>query len=359
MKDRPGWQNEEVFDSGDAFFKALERDVAQSRHSVDLESYIFENDELGSRVLASLEAAAKRGIRVRLLVDGFGSPLFSGTVVDELCAKGIEARVYHPFSISRNFFQDLNHRNHRKVCIIDGRIAFAGGMNVSAKHLAQYSGAEAWRDTAVRVEGDDVNMLAAAFDSAYWGRRPKRSLSPHVRLNDTWRKRRRTYRDLVRRIGAAEKRVWITTPYFVPEWRLLRALAQAAMTGKDVRLLLPLQSDLNFMRWANRAYYSFLLGFGARIYEYLPGILHAKTVLIDRWVTVGSSNMNHRSIFHDLEVDLVLGQDESIRKLEGCFLTDLERSREIKPETWERRHWVKRLFQRMMQELVGFVRSWL
>lgn len=253
------------------------------------------------------------------------------------------------------------------MCIIDQRIAFVGGMNVTTHHLYKYSGKSTWRDTSVKIVGKEVSQLTTAFQNAWYDRintRQSRSkwlnsfqaLSHSlVRLNDTRRRRKNYRRELLFRILTSKKRVWITTPYFVPEISFIRALRVAAWSGVDVKILLPFNNDIFFMSWANRASYSLLLKAGVRIFEYLPSTLHAKTILIDEWATAGSSNRNHRSLIHDLEVDIVLTHLNSYTSVENQFVLDLTNSREITLAYWLRRPIAKRVLER----LILFFRYWV
>lgn len=367
------WKKEEVFHDGDSFFERLCQELSQARETVEFESYIFENDELGRRIVESLADAARRGVRVRVLIDGVGAPWFKPTFSFALQNAGARVKVYHPIPWlvpsrrTLKLFQKANRRNHRKVCIIDHQAAYVGGMNISAWHLKSVHPQNAWRDSGARVEGADVVELIHAFDTA-WGKkrrrgwwkwyrrmRKQRQGQELVQLNNTLIRRKRYYRELLRRVFEAERRIWITSAYFVPMGSLIRGLRYAAMRGVDVRLLLPGKSDIFFMRWAGAAYYHFLLKAGVRVYEYLPAVLHAKTMLIDDWAKVGSSNLNHRSLIHDLEVDVVLTSPESRRSLEEQFLKDLAQSGEITHQRWARRPWYARLASRA----VLLMRYWI
>ncbi|MEK6705962.1 MAG: phospholipase D-like domain-containing protein [Bdellovibrionota bacterium] len=382
------WVSEEIFYSGDEFFRHLEFDIGAAKDSIDLETYIFENDQLGVHILALLSKATQRGVTVRVMADGVGSSNWGIKLVYDADKLGVETRVFHPIPwLLGSYFlwaeargkrgilrllNTVNRRNHRKVCVIDKRVAYVGGMNVSSWHLLEAHGDKAWRDTGARVEGWAVAHLTAAFEKAWrdargikrslkkiWVSRkhrlveridavkrrlaflPQRTPAEHklrilVRLNDSRIRRRRYYIDLLYRIVRSRNRIWITNPYFVPHGSLLRALRVAAKSGVDVRVLVPRKSDVFFMRWVTAAFYGSLLRSGARLYEYLPSVLHAKTILIDEWATVGSTNLNYRSLFHDLEVDVVLTSAESLKSVEEQFLKDLEKSHEVTITDWRR-----------------------
>ncbi len=354
-----GWIREQIFHNGDLFFARLERDLELAKKSIELETYIFHLDPLGRRILKKLTEAANRGVSVRVLIDGVGSLGYAQDLIRELKENQVQAKIFHPLPWK------LNRRNHRKVCVIDRSIAFLGGMNISACHLKCYSGQQAWRDTAVRVTGNDAQILTDAFERSWEHHslshpilRLKRGKLPThrlIKLNDTWYRRRNYQQELLRRVNHSQQRTWITTPYLVPEFSLIRALRKAASRSVDVRILLPRKNDIWFMRWINQAFYSHLLSAGVRIFEYLPTTLHAKVMIIDDWITVGSSNRNYRSWFHDLEVDLVITHSRSKSELCSQFVRDLELSQEIELSHWKRRSW----FCSLLERVVLFIKYWV
>lgn len=330
--------------------------------------------------------ASRRGVRVRLLVDGAGSLLWGATPQPQLRQAGVETRIYHPipwalpirfiykkFNKSLALFSRINQRNHRKTVLIDGEIAFVGSFNVCAHHLSTFKGPHSWRDTGVRVRGSGVADLLRAFERTFraswpvyrvgrWlgqvpiplrlnyfgfhcGLRLRNYTQHHllahplVRLNMGNTRRRKNYTEFLSRIEKSCNRVWITNAYFVPHGSLIRALNSAAKKGVDVRVLFPKNPDIFFIKWVRSAFYLGLLSAGVKIFEYgehVHRVMHAKTALIDDWAIVGSSNLNHRSLFHDLEVDIVLTRPESILTLEEDFIRDRINAREIGLEDWLR-----------------------
>jgi len=371
------WACSRVFVNGDEFFSELGASIDAAQSSVDLESYIFASDSIGERVLAALERAVVRGVRVRLLVDGIGSSSWSAALRERTKKAGIQFRIFHELPWERwwqgrepsprrrkvrNLLRRLNNRNHRKVCIIDSTRAFVGSMNVIDYHVPSVSGARTWRDTGALVEGRDVEVLTRSFELTWFG--PLRRLalrlrgasrrvqsSELVKLNIRRRQRRENYLDLLLRIVGAERRVWITNAYFVPDGSLTRALAAAAEGGVDVRILVPQFSDVWFIPWVASAFHLGLLRAGVRVFEYTGTVLHAKTMILDDWALVGSSNLNHRSLLHDLEADVVLPAERDRTALERQFLIDLDSSEEVTLETWQRRPWLERTIGRL---LLGF-----
>ncbi|NTW76844.1 MAG: cardiolipin synthase B, partial [Syntrophaceae bacterium] len=199
-------------------------------------------------------------------------------------------------------------------------------------HLPKEQGGQNWRDTAVRLEGLDTENLQNAFNSTWENDRsliPSRMFSPTtIRLNH--RHRRKLRLDLLRRMARTSSRIWITNAYFVPSNSLLRYLKKAARRGVDVRILLPGTSDVFFMPLVSAMFYRKLLMAGVRIYEYAGGILHAKLMILDDWMTVGSTNIDYISLFRNLEVEAVVDLPETKKVLENQFLNDMTQAEEIK-----------------------------
>jgi len=373
--------DEKIFFTGRDYFAKLIDDIQAAQESIELETYIFTLDSLGKRMIETLTEAAKRGVMVRILVDGAGTPRWRGSFVKHLEAVGAETRVYHPFpwrlwqwSRSRvrissllkviYLFLKINTRNHRKICIIDKKIVYIGSFNVSQKHIDENSRGKVWRDAGVRLANVNLQDILQAFESA-WAHTPIQErvrhffhhirTNPVIRLNNTWYRRRILYKNLLNRIRDCNYRIWITNAYFVPDNFLLRRLIDAAKAGVDVRILLPRESDISFMPWASQAFYERLLKAGIRIFEYTPSILHAKTLILDDWMTIGSSNLNFRSLLHDLEVDVNIRSSESKRSLEQQFLTDLKNAQEIHLVHWQKRSW----YQKFIGRLLLYLKYWI
>jgi cardiolipin synthase len=241
--------------------------------------------------------------------------------------------------------------------MIDQAIVYVGSMNISACHLTpKMLGGQNWRDTAAKITGANVADLQAAFEAS-WNHIPIQervkeifrhvNTNPVFRLNTNWHRRRILYKNLLRRIANCKNRIWITNAYFVPDTFLLNKLKEAAKSGVDVRILLPNKSDIFIMPWASSIFYAKLLETGVRIFEYLPSVLHAKTLILDDWMSVGSSNLNHRSLLHDLEVDVNIRLVESKKIIAQQFLNDLQHSQEINLKDWWKRPWYQRFIGRL------------
>jgi cardiolipin synthase A/B len=360
---------EKIFFHGSDYFAALLADIENAKESIELETFIFAFDDLGLKILSALTSAVKRKVRVRLLLDGAGTYDADKKAIRTFEDAGGEARIFHPFpwniwQWSRSVVKKstllkaiylllkMNSRNHRKVCLIDNKIAYVGSFNICQDHLEDFR-----RDTGVRIAQINFQELSKAFDASWSHVRVRERVrdyfrqvrsNPIIRLNNTRHRRRILHKNLLRRIRQCKRRIWITNAYFVPDNMLLRRLRKAAKFGIDVRILLPQKSDVAFMPWASKTFYARLLKAGVHIYEYVPGILHAKTLIIDNWMLIGSSNLNHRSILHDLEVDINIRSPESKKALEQQFLNDLKNSSEVYYEDWKNRPFYQRVIGKLL-----------
>ncbi|MBV53446.1 MAG: cardiolipin synthase B [Coxiellaceae bacterium] len=369
-------ETEVIYDNGSSFFDALISDIQQSQHQILFETFIFMNDHLGRRLADALQQAAKRGVMIKILVDGCGSPYWSAQFARPLEKSGAQTRVYHPFpwqiwnwsrcvvKIPRvvkwiYLLLNINSRNHRKTCIIDDNIAYIGSINAVRNHLMTTDNGLGWRDTAVRITHCNLAPLSEAFDYAWEHKTLKDRLhetlsqtqtDPLFRLNHSRHRRRVLYKQLLTKMTSARKRLWVTNAYFIPDHRMLKTLCQAAQRGVDVRILIPRKCHILLpLPWASAIFYQNLLHAGVKIYEYLPSILHAKSVIIDNWVLVGSSNLNHRSLLHDLEVDVRLRNQTAKDIVKQLFLADLSDSQELSLESWKtHRPWYQRLLGRLI-----------
>jgi cardiolipin synthase len=373
---------ETLFFSGDSHFESMIDAINHAKQSIHLETYIFQKDAIGTRIIDALSNAARRGVDVKILVDGAGGPLLTTSYAANIEKAGGEVRIYHPFwwqiwNYSRSYiklpfllkwiylFIKSNKRNHRKTCLIDNNIAYIGSMNISEDHISKEHGGNGWRDTSIRLEGTNFDTMNKAFYSAWSHRTIKERLKdtfryirrePIFRFNYTWLRRRILYKSLLRKIRLCKDRIWITNAYFVPDNFLLRRLKEAAHNGVDVRILLPKKSDVFMMPWASSTFYYSLLKAGVRIFEYLPSNLHAKTLIFDNWMLIGSSNLNYRSLLHDLEIDVNVRRQETKEKLVAGFLDDLKNSKEISmQDLGAHRPWI----QRFLGRIVLYMKYWI
>lgn len=371
------WTDIKVLSTGDQYFTELLHSFRNAQNHIQVEMYILNIDSTTRDLLEELRRARTRGVRVQILVDGFGS-YQSVSNLSGFCARhDLEFRVYHPFpfshSTSRKIFwtyalsifqlvRKLNRRNHRKIVIVDKKQAFVGSMNWTHVHSRKANGLKSWRDTAVCVLGEEVEILHQAIN-VDWIRAyklgysrflqkspllkyydPRKSL---VRLNTGLKERWRLNRDLLRRIRQAKKTVWLTTAYFLPHRPLIRALKRAALRGVSVKILVPGPSDVPLVKWAAFELAHNLSMKGVELFEYQTSILHAKIMIIDDWVTVGSTNLNYRSVFHDLEVEIVLNDRSSIELIRQQWELDLTNSHPFNNEDYNSTTWFSRFLFRL------------
>ncbi len=327
------WDAEKIFFGGEEYFGQISRDIESAKKTIDVEVYAFELDDLGKSLSYLLIGAAERGVAVRILADGIGSAQSLRDIAAQFKNTKVETRIYHPV-FGRGIlsvFRDLNRRNHRKTWLFDSHTAYVGSMNIARNQ---------WEDFGLRVEGKHVANLAKAFRRSWEGkarwreflRNPRNIRSAPdkegkwIRLNDGLLMRRRNYKLFLKQIRNARQRVWIANAYFAPNLRLVRELCRSAHRGVDVRLLVPSRSDVFFMPWLTSTYYLGLLRAGVKIYEYLPRFFHAKVQVIDDWASLGSSNLNHRSLLHDLEADIHITHPENMKLLEEELVRDFGKS---------------------------------
>jgi cardiolipin synthase len=347
----------EIYTSGESAFAAMREAIRQARSEVLLESYILRDDSTGYDFLDDLGHAASRGIPVRVLADAFGSSETRRSFWKKMESRGIEARLFHPLL---PHFWSQPFRDHRKILVVDRRVAFLGGMNIgveygSTRKRASLPAFSTWRDTHARIEGPVAWELTIVFAEA-WGRSGGRpfeieALEPPsgegVRaLVLDWRPRRGAEQAaaVLQSIAAgARERLWITNSYFSPRRRAIRVLAGAARRGVDVRLLLPGRSDVPIVRHAGHGEYADLLAAGVRVFEYQAAILHAKSLVADGHVSVvGSTNLDFRSFHFNGECNVVLLDAALAGRMEQIFRTDLKASAEIVAERWGRRSVIHR-----------------
>lgn len=334
--------------------------IETAQQSVALEIYILEDSEIGARFRSALEAAARRGVRVRVLVDTFGSLELRGDYLEPVNAAGGDCRWFNPSELGR-----FTYRDHRKLLIIDDALAFITGFNIGEA----YDGdgvTTGWRDLGVVVHGGFVAPLAQAFHGMFGAAsfrhsrlaRFRRHLVPQrIALEDgdlfllsPGRGRNPARDSLVADIGRA-RCVRLTSAYFLPPRRLRVALCQAARRGARVQLLFPGKSDVRMAQMAARGQYGRLLRAGVEIYEYQPAVLHAKRYLLDDVVYAGSANLDLRSLNINYELLLRVVDPRLAAEGHASFEEDLGRSARILPEAWRQRSWWDRLSER----LAGFL----
>jgi cardiolipin synthase len=368
----------ELLKCGADFFPRLNSAIESARDTVHLETYIFELDAVGEQVAASLVGAAQRGVRVRLLVDAFGSDRTIPLLRERMRAGGVEMRVFRP-GLWWRLERRLLRRLHRKIAVIDDRLAFVGGINIIDDHHhpgVDAAGLGPRYDFAVACEGPLVALIAFVVKRLWWTvtardrqpddvapryAQPAAPLAENMRatllLRDNLRHRRTIQRAYLDAITGAKHEVLLANAYFLPSRRLREALCEASRRGVRVRLLLQGRVEYRLQHYAQRALYGQLVEAGVEIHEYTASFLHAKVATVDDlWSTVGSSNIDPYS--------LLLAREANVAVIDRAFAVQLrgeleramaEESRPVMAPTLARRPWWKNLGYRLAYAVVRLI----
>lgn len=360
-----------------SMFDAIEK----AKDHINLETYIFDPDEIGERFADALIAKQLEGVQVNIIYDSVGALNTPAEFFQRLRDNGVNVLEFNPVNpLKLRKGWDVNQRDHRKLMVIDGKVAFVGGINISGVYsssgsLGSRSGSASgsasgkdddkgtaddipWRDTHIRIEGPVVSEFQKLFITTWTEQKgeplasrnylPKQKpkgghviraigsspLEPYSQM----------YVTLLSAINSAETSICITNAYFVPDPQLKDALKEAAARGVDVRLILPGKTDSTFVWYASRSHYTDLLKSGVKIYERQDALLHAKTAVIDDvWSTIGSTNLDWRSFLHNQELDAVVLGDDFGKQMRGMFEMDLQGSKEITLQDWRKRSLMDRL----------------
>lgn len=354
-KQRYGWRpgnRVELLVDGKNYFPQMLAALECARHSALLEFYLSASGTVASRFIEAMVAAARRGVMVKLLIDGFGGLKLNEADRMRLQQAGIEMLVYNPLhlaKLTRNFARD-----HRKLMVVDQQLAFIGGTGLSDHYwLAQQPGWP-WHDVMARVEGPVVQDLLSLYN-ALWKRCTGRSLPPGadtpaaggagVRVAIAQGMYQQEIKvSFLHRVNRAQEKVWLTTAYFLPSFSVRMALRRAARRGVDVRLIIAgPHTDQPWVFHASKRYYRRLLNAGVRIYEYQPRFLHAKMAVVDGWSSLGSCNLDHWNLRWNLEANIEVDDGAFIDQLLFQMQQDMQHSQEILPVEWARRPWHRKL----------------
>ncbi|MEO4046028.1 cardiolipin synthase [Pseudomonas sp. CAU 1711] len=352
----------ELLQDGPRTYQAMLDAIVAARDHVNMESYIFDDDEIGQRFAAALIIRQRAGVQVNLIRDSAGTLGTPQAFFARLSAAGVQVVEFNPVNpLTAKDGWELNRRDHRKLLIVDGRIAFLGGINISSVYSgsslrlgfrAREDGALPWRDTDLRLEGPVVAELQKLFIITWDQQR-----GPPLQARHYFPPVERRGDEVVRAIGSspehpysliyvtlisalrsAQREIWLTNAYFVPDPQLLATLKEAVARGVDVRLILPSSTDSWLVFHAGRAYYDELLRAGVRLYERQGALLHVKSAVIDGvWSTVGSTNLDWRSFLHNQEINAVVLGGGFGEKMRAAFRADLAQSREISLQAWQAR----------------------
>lgn len=348
-----GFHRLRLLKDGGQTFPAMLEAISHAKSTICLETYILEDDRIGHLFADALIKRARAGVEVNLLFDYWGSSVSDG-YLDRLRDNGVRAIPYRPILQSLQevkVIRQVSRRNHRKALIVDSRIAFTGGINISNDYAGREDGGGGFRDTHLEFEGPAALELqyfflrtwqkahGPAIDEnryGHQGRRPDPNV--HVVTNDMHRGRvtiRKSYRKAIR---AAREKIYITNAYFLPTLGLLSGLCDAAKRGVDVQIMVAGTTDVTAVKLATRTIYGKLLKAGIRLFEWHGRVLHAKTAVIDgHWSTVGSSNLDQQSLRLNLEANAIIEDVRFARAIEIMFQEDLEHCNEITLESWHQR----------------------
>ncbi len=327
----------------------------QAGVSIDIEQFILENEGIGEEFIKLFIQKRKEGVKVRVLCDMVGSyPFFNSKVPSLLREHGIEVRFFNivrPWKIQTIF--SWFFRDHRKILIVDSQTGFIGGVGMREDMRG-------WRDTHIKVSGSIVEEMHHAFEEMWRlakartfneRRKRARSFSKQFQFitNSPYFKKRFLYYKLIEVLRSAHKSIYITTPYFVPDRRLIRVLSMAALRGVDVVILIPEKSNHPMVDRASRIFFDRLLRSGVHIYLYRDSMIHAKTVVIDgEWATIGSFNMDSLSFIWNFEANIVGTSKVFVKEIEGLFKEDLMRSNELTLLEWRDRPLHHRVLEKSM-----------
>lgn len=355
---------------GTEFFPALIQRIGEAKLHIHIEFFIWRDDHRGQEMRDHLVAAAKRGVEVRVLVDQIGSLGLTRRFfrpLEEAGGRFAWFRTAHPFRHRWAF----HLRNHRKLQIIDGRIAFVGGMNMAREYAGEDPKIGPWRDVQIELIGGAAKKLQMVFADDWYFATEKKLLDPGYYPRPTTKQRRLVQAmpdgpdseedpiqmSIVTLLNAAEQRIWLTAGYFAPKEPLLTALKLAGARGVDVRLLISRKSDHPLLVNVGRSYYEELLQFGVKIYEYDRGINHAKVTLIDDdWLMVGSANFDVRSMRLNFELNVLVHDPERAAELGRVLQNDFELdSHPILREKFLQRSWWQRFKESLVRPLAPLV----
>lgn len=350
-----------VLTDGKETFGHILKALKDATNHIHMEYYIVRSDEIGNEIKDILIEKAKQGVNVRFLYDAVGCFQLSKYYVRELKDAGVEMVAFAPVKMPL-FNHRINYRNHRKIIVVDSQVAFVGGLNIGDEYLGKNEYFGHWRDTHLFVRGEAVRSLQLIFlrDWYYMTRETllKQSyLSPDLPTAEQlggvqmiasgpdtrWEVIKKLFFSM---ITSAKKSIWISSPYFIPDDDILSALKIAALSGVDVRILVPNRPDKRIVFYASRSYFPELLDAGVKIYEYNRGFMHSKLIIVDKKIaSIGTANMDMRSFHLNFEVNAFLYKTQSVQTLVGDYIYDMEHSTIISYDQFKKRSIFKRIIE--------------
>jgi cardiolipin synthase len=345
--------------NGEEIFPSMVEAVRSARTSISYAQYYYEEGPVARELAEALAERCRVGVGVNVLLDGVGTLSMPSEYMDLMRHAGCHVVVFRPvrpWAVHR-----ANNRNHRRILVVDGRIGFTGGSGVSRKWMGNGRVEHHWRDTDVRVDGPVVDWLQAAFaenwlqttgvalgGEAYFPRPnpPRGSVAVQVVRSSPAEGDFAMYTTFLLAVSSARRSIRITNPYLLLDERLTTALLERVRRGIQVQILVPGAIDHNYVREASRASWGPLIRGGVKMYEYVPALLHAKTMVIDGvWATIGSTNLDNRSFALNEELNVVIYDDGVGRRLEAVFADDLAHAREVTYQAWKNRGFKARLLE--------------
>lgn len=357
----------DIFTDGYEFICSLLYNIGKAQHHIHLDTYIFEDDALGYLVADALIDKAEQGVEIRVIYDDVGCWKVKDAFFERMRDTGIDVHAFMPVRFPA-FTSKVNYRNHRKLCVIDGKVGFIGGMNI-AKRYVKGTGKQPWRDTHLRIHGGGVYALQRAFliDWYFVDRTliTNRVYYPPVdiHINNSclvqvvtsspiapWPDIMQGY---VRILLQAQKYVYMETPYFLPTEPVLFAMRTAALAGVDIRLMIPRKADAKLVEWASRSYVMEAIEAGVKVYLYMGGFNHSKLLVSDdNLCTVGSTNIDFRSFENNFEANAFFYDEEMAQRIKAIYLKDESQSILVDDVSYfVKRPFMKRLFESIVRLL--------
>ncbi len=357
----------DIFTDGYEFICSLLYNIGKAQHHIHLDTYIFEDDALGYLVADALIDKAEQGVEIRVIYDDVGCWKVKDAFFERMRDTGIDVHAFMPVRFPA-FTSKVNYRNHRKLCVIDGKVGFIGGMNIAKRYL-KGTGKQPWRDTHLRIQGGGVYALQRAFliDWYFVDRTliTNRVYYPPVdiHINNSclvqvvtsspiapWPDIMQGY---VRILLQAQKYVYMETPYFLPTEPVLFAMRTAALAGVDIRLMIPRKADAKLVEWASRSYVMEAIEAGVKVYLYMGGFNHSKLLVSDdNLCTVGSTNIDFRSFENNFEANAFFYDEEMAQRIKAIYLKDESQSILVDDVSYfVKRPFMKRLFESIVRLL--------
>lgn len=344
--------NVKTYVNGEDKFRDLFKDIKSAKSFIHIEYYIFRYDDLGKKLIELLREKAKDGVEVRLLIDGMGSKLINKKIIREIRSYGIKIAVFFP-GVLPHINTRINYRNHRKIVVIDGKIGYVGGFNVGNEYINKGKQFKFWRDTHIRIKGEAVNELNNRFilDWDYASGENLGNMSMYfpipeiagdvgIQIVSSGPDHMEEYikNSYMKIINNAKSYVYIQTPYLVLDSPMMEALKISALSGVDVRIIVPGEPDHFFMEWVLSANIGLLIEYGIKIYRYGNGFIHSKTIVADGEVcSIGTANLDIRSFKLNFEVNAFIYDEKVSKEQENIFLEDQAKSKLVIKEEYDKR----------------------